>query len=52
MSPTVACKRKQLRRELLSAQDPFALLAECIQRNEDLEAEVARLRRLVHTGSV
>ena len=52
MSPTVACKRKRLRRELLSAEDPFALLADCIQRNEDLEAEVVRLRRLLHTGSI
>ena len=44
MSPTVAARKKQLRRELLSAQDPFELLAYCIQRNEQLENELHRLR--------
>lgn len=50
MSPTVAGKRRLLRRELLCADDPFALLADCIQQNEELKAEVMRLRRLLHTG--
>ena len=50
MSPTVAGKQKRLRHELLSAQDPFALLADCIQQNEELKAEVMRLRRLLHIG--
>lgn len=50
MSPTVVEKRRRLRRDLLSVQDPFELLADCIQRNEDLEEELERLRSLLKTG--
>ena len=44
MSPTVAERKRELRKQLTTVRDPFALLAECIQRNEELEAEVRLLR--------
>ena len=44
-TPTAATK-KALRRELAEAgiNDPFSMLADCISRNRELEAEVKHLR--------
>lgn len=44
MSPTTAQRRRELRKQLTTVRDPFALLAECIVKNEELEAELLRLR--------
>ena len=53
MSPTVAHKKRALRRELAETViDPFELLADYALRNEELEEELKHLRAhaLVCTG--
>ena len=44
MSPTVAHKKRALRKELSYIQDPFSLLADALIRNEELEDELNSLR--------
>ena len=50
MSPSIAAQVKQTRRQLVAdgVHDPFELLAQALQRNEELQEQVEILRQIIH----
>jgi hypothetical protein len=50
MSPSIAAQVKAKRRQLVAdgVHDPFELLAQALQRNEELQAQVEMLQRIVN----
>jgi len=50
MSPSTEAQIKQRRRQLVAdgVHDPFELLAQALQRNEELQAQVEMLQRIVN----
>jgi len=49
MSPSIAAKRKQLAQDGIN--DPFALIAELIERNERLQEQVRILEAIARRNS-
>jgi hypothetical protein len=49
MAPSIEAQIKQRRRQLVTdgVHDPFELLARALQRNEELQAQVEALQRIV-----
>jgi hypothetical protein len=49
MAPSIEAQIKQKRRQLVTdgVHDPFELLARALQRNEELQAQVESLQRIV-----
>jgi hypothetical protein len=49
MAPSIEAQIKQTRRELVACGvDPFLLLAQALQRNEELQDQVEMLQRIVN----
>jgi hypothetical protein len=50
MAPSIEAQIKQKRRELVACgvHDPFELLAQALQRNQELQAEVEMLQRIIN----
>ena len=49
MAPSIEAQIKQTRRELVACGvDPFLLLAQALQRNEELRDQVEMLQRIVN----
>jgi hypothetical protein len=50
MAPSIEAQVKQKRHQLIAdgVNDPFVLLAEVLVRNEELQAQVECLRRIVN----
>jgi hypothetical protein len=50
MAPSIEAQVKAKRRQLVAdgVRDPFELLAQALQRNEELQAQVEMLQRIVN----